>query len=88
MVLNVIFLLGLLVAVGEMKQSVKTVEGLEEFRVTTTATLAVACRNIEYLTKNVDYLIEKDRALRTGSAITTQAPKYDEIRVGEQKITK
>jgi len=79
MITNIIFLLGLVVTVGEMKASVSRVETLEEFRVSTTSTLAVACRNIEYLTQNVNYLIERDRANRQGMITNIQPPRYDSV---------
>ena len=82
-VLNIIVqlsvLAGMFIAIGRMQAQADTVKILDEFRTQTTATLAVACRNIEYLTKNVDYLIERDRANRSGVATTKQPPQYDDV---------
>jgi hypothetical protein len=87
-VLNVIvqlsILAGMFIAIGKLQAQAETVKSLDDFRLQTTATLAVACRNIEYLTKNVDYLMAQDRARQTGSVATTQPPKYDEIQLSKK----
>ena len=77
--IQVSVLAGMFIAVGKMQAQSENIKGLDEFRIQTTATLAVACRNIEYLTKNVDYLIEQDRARKTGTSLNVQPPKYDEM---------
>ncbi|MBE3139038.1 MAG: hypothetical protein IMZ53_00480 [Thermoplasmata archaeon] len=79
-IVQVSVLAAMLIAVGKMQAQSENIKGLDEFRIQTTATLAVACRNIEYLTKNVDYLIDQDRARKNGIVSNAQAPKYDDFK--------
>jgi hypothetical protein len=82
MAINFGILLSLLLFLGEMRGAVKEVDALKEFRVKTTETLAIACKNIEYLTKNAEYL--KTRLDRLDKAHGLQPPEYDNIKVPEK----